>query len=112
MNLLPKLAYLFLAFLNLKKKAQSFLTQAHIAKIADSYRAFESVDGFTAVVTNEEILANNGNLNIVTYVKRDTAKGNLVDLPAALESWQAGSISVRSAANDLFKLLHTGRTKK
>jgi type I restriction enzyme M protein len=95
-----------------RQQAQSFLTETHIAKIANSYRAFESVNGFTEVATNEEILANNGNLNIVTYVKRDTANANLVDLPATLESWRANSIGVRSAARELFILLNTGSTKK
>jgi type I restriction enzyme M protein len=95
-----------------RQQAQSFLTEAHIAKIANSYRTFAAEDGFTDVATNEEILANNGNLNIVTYVKRDTTKGNLIDLPAALESWRASSLGVRSAAGELFILLKTGSTKK
>ena len=95
-----------------RQQAQSFLTEAHIAKITNSYGTFASEDGFTAVATNEEILANNGNLNIVTYVKRDTAKTELVDLPTALESWRSSSFGVRSAANELFKLLKTGSTKK
>lgn len=95
-----------------RQQAQSFLTEAHIAKIANSYKAFAAEDGFTAIATNEEILANNGNLNIVTYVKRANAKTDLVDLPVALESWRASSIDVRSATNELFKLLKTGSTKK
>jgi type I restriction enzyme M protein len=94
-----------------RQQAQSFLTETHIAKIANSYRTFAVEDGFTAIATNDEILANNGNLNIVTYVKRATAKTDLVDLPAALESWKTSSIDVRSASNELFKLL-TGGTKK
>lgn len=94
-----------------RQQAQSFLTEAHIAKIANSYRAFAAKDGFTAIATNEEILANNGNLNIVTYVKRANAKTALVDLPAALENWKTSSVDVRAAADELFKLL-TGSTKK
>jgi type I restriction enzyme M protein len=95
-----------------RQQAQSFLTEAHIAKIANSYKAFAAEDGFTAIATNEEILANNGNLNIVTYVKRANAKTDLVDLPAALENWKTSSVEVRSAANELFKLLKSGNTRK
>ena len=95
-----------------RQQAQSFLTEAHIAKIANSYRAFAAEDGFTAIATNEEILANNGNLNIVTYAKRANAKTDLVDLPAALENWKTSSVKVRSVANELFKLLKSGGTKK
>jgi type I restriction enzyme M protein len=95
-----------------RQQAQSFLTEAHIAKIANSFKAFAAEDGFTAIATNEEILANNGNLNIVTYVKRANAKTDLVDLPAALENWRTSSFKVRTAANELFKLLKSGSTKK
>lgn len=94
-----------------RQQAQSFLTEVHIAKIANCYKAFAAEDGFTAIATNEEILANNGNLNIVTYVKRANAKTDLVDLPAALENWKTSSVDVRAAADELFKLL-TGSTKK
>ena len=69
-------------------------------------------DGFTAVATNEAILANNGNLNIVTYVKRATSKEDSVDLAAALQNWQTSSNDVRASAAELFKLLKTGSNKK
>ena len=82
-----------------------------IAKIVNSYRAFESVDGFTAVATNEEILANNGNLNIVTYVKRATSKEDSVDLSTTLQNWQTGSDEVHASAAELFKLLNAGSAK-
>jgi type I restriction enzyme M protein len=95
-----------------RQQAQSFLTEAHIAKIANSYKAFASVDGFTAVATNEEILANNGSLNIVTYVKRATIKEDSIDLSAALQNWKSSSTDVRASASNLFKLLKTGSTKK
>ncbi len=95
-----------------RQQAQSFLTETHIAKITNSYRKFSSEKGFTAVATNEEILANNGNLNIVTYVKRATEKADLVDLPAAVESWRSNSVDVRFATNELVKLLKTVSAKK
>ena len=95
-----------------RQQAQSFLTEAHIAKIANSYRTFESEDGFTAVVTNKEIKTNNGNLNIVTYVKRVNEKTDLVDLPTAVESWKTSCDDMRAAANELFTLLKTRSVKK
>ena len=95
-----------------RQQAQSFLTDAHIAKIGKSYKTFASEDGFTAVATNEEILSNNGNLNIVTYVKRDTSKEDSVDLSTTLQNWKSSSVGVRSAADELFKLLKTGSAKK
>ena len=95
-----------------RQQAQSFLSGAHIARIVDSYRNFASENGFTAVATNAEILAKNGNLNIVTYVNRTSAMADLVDLPAALKSWQTSSVTVRSAANEVFNILKTMSAKK
>ena len=95
-----------------RQQAQSFLTEQHIAKIANSYRSFSSDNGFAAVASNDEILANNGNLNIVTYVKRVTKKEDLVDLSVAIQDWKSSSADLRTSAGDLFKNLKTVRNKK
>jgi type I restriction-modification system DNA methylase subunit len=95
-----------------RQQAQSFLAKEHRAKIAAAYKSFLPDAGFSAVVSNEEILGNNGNLNIVTYVKRSTAKADSVDLPAAIKKWQTSSTGVRTSASELFKLLKTGSVKK
>ena len=70
------------------------------------------MDGFTAVATKEEILANNGNLNIVTYVKRAVSEEDSVDLSATLQNWQTSSDEVRASADDLFKILKNESAKK
>ena len=95
-----------------RQQAQSFLSEAQISKIANSYKDFVSQDGFTAVATNEEILANDGNLNIVTYVKRVTTQEDSIDLSTAFQNWQLSSATAREAANELIKLLKTGGAKK
>jgi len=95
-----------------RQQAQSFLAEAHIAKIDAAYKAFSDVDGFTAIVEKDVLLANNGNLNIVTYVKRATSTEETVDLGTSLENWRASSTGLRTSAKDLFKLLESEGLKK
>jgi type I restriction enzyme M protein len=95
-----------------RQQGQSLLTEAHIAKIANAYRSFSLEDGFTAIATNDEILGNNANLNIVTYVKREGSKEESIDLSAALKNWRISSADVQLSASELFDLLETVRSKK
>ena len=95
-----------------RQQAQSFLSDEHISRIANSYKAFEPEDGFSAIATIEEILAKNGNLSIVTYVRPPKTKEDSVDVSAALQKWRITSAEVRNAADGLFKILNTERNKK
>lgn len=48
-------------------RAQNYLRPEHVEKIVSTYRAFENVPGYAAVVPVEEIEANDWNLNIRRY---------------------------------------------
>jgi type I restriction enzyme M protein len=48
-------------------RAQNYLDPEHIQRIVSSYRRFEEVPGFAAVVSREELLANDFNFNIRRY---------------------------------------------
>src|SRR5690606_22826184 len=48
-------------------RAQNFLRPEHIEKIVSTYEAFRDVPGYAAVVSIEEIEANDWNLNIRRY---------------------------------------------
>lgn len=52
-----------------RKNSQSYLEDTHIEKIADAYHTFEDIDGFCAIASNEQILANDGKLSIALYVR-------------------------------------------
>ena len=49
-------------------KARNFIDPEHIARIVETYQAFEDVDRFAHVADMEEIEANDFNLNISRYV--------------------------------------------
>jgi type I restriction enzyme M protein len=95
-----------------RQQSQSFLTEAHIARIVEAYRSFIDIDGFAAVATIDQLRANQANLNIVNYVAKKSNQGVLANLPTSISNWQTSAAEVRAAANELFELLMTAGSKK
>jgi len=95
-----------------RHQAQSFLAEKHIDKILNAYNSFADQDGFAAVASIEQILANDGNLNIVTYVKKVSAIADSIDLATSLKNWESSSSELRKSAHELFTLLVSGSAKK
>ena len=48
-------------------RAQNFLLPEHVEKIVSAYHAFADIPGYAAIVTHDELLANDVNLNIRRY---------------------------------------------
>ncbi|WP_446212206.1 N-6 DNA methylase [Micromonospora sp. IBSANI012] len=48
-------------------RAQNYLLPEHVEKIVSAYREFADIPGYAAVVTREELAANDDNLNIRRY---------------------------------------------
>src|SRR5215470_17684610 len=85
-----------------RERAQSFLTDDHIARIVKAYEAFKDEPGFTRVVGLEEIRAKDGNLNIPLYVSALDSNGQVQistngSLPDALSAWLASISDLRAA---------------
>ncbi|MCC2598429.1 class I SAM-dependent DNA methyltransferase [Sphingobacterium sp. FBM7-1] len=58
-----------------QNKGQAHLTNENIEKLYQSFVAFENVEGYSKVVSNDEILDKfSGNLNISFYVKTENVK--------------------------------------
>jgi type I restriction enzyme M protein len=90
-----------------RQQAQSFLTLDHIAKIAGAYGAFTEEAGFTAIAAKEQLLANDGDLNIVRYVKRNRVEDEVRSLQEVLADWRTSSAELRTLATELFEALET-----
>jgi len=77
-----------------RERAQSFLKPEHQQRILQTFRAFATEEGFSAVATREQIADIGANLSIPLYVKRSTVTrtGNGTDEPLSLrltwEKWQ------------------------
>lgn len=72
------------------ERTNAWLEPHHIKKISDAYRNFEDVDGFAKVMSKEDVLENNGNLNIPLYVKQaqNNSEHDLEDLLTAIKDGQ------------------------
>jgi len=92
-----------------RKNAQSYLEPEHIAKIADAYRDFSVVDGFSNVASIEEIAQNNYSLGIPKYVSGISEESEEeLNLEEAIDSWMRSSISASNEFNVLNDLLKEG----
>jgi len=98
-----------------RERAQSFLTDDHITRIADVYRDFCSTDGFASVASLDEVRANDNNLSIPLYVREkrpamvreDGVVYGEKTLAAVIDEWQDSSATLRTSMDELFKTLKT-----
>jgi len=51
------------------ERTNAWLEPQHIQKINEAYWNFKDVDGFAKVMSNDDVLENNGNLSLQLYVK-------------------------------------------
>ena len=75
-----------------RERAQSFLRDAHQARILAAYQAFEEEPGLSVVVSTADVLAAEGNLSIARYVKKPkpaVSEGDAVTLAAAWGAFDA-----------------------
>ena len=92
-----------------RERAQSFLTDDHLSRIVDAYRAFEDVPGFASVATTDEVLEKDGNLSIPLYVRTENGNANgsngEASLRQAIAEWRASSERLRESMSELFEVL-------
>ncbi|MEN6341114.1 MAG: class I SAM-dependent DNA methyltransferase [Methanospirillum sp.] len=94
-----------------RERAQSYLTDEHIERIAGAYRAFKDETGFAYVATIEGCLEQDGNLSIPLYVNGSAGGGDESgdatpsdSLPSTLKAWFESSIALRESSKDLISL--------
>jgi type I restriction enzyme M protein len=100
-----------------RERAQSFLTDEHIARIVAAYQSDDDVPGFARLVTVEDIRSRQHNLSIPLYVRNETPAeaGNEKaehSLEEAIESWQASSRELRKSMSSLLATLAKSAIEK
>ena len=91
-----------------RERAQSFLTVEHQERILKAYRAFGDEPGFADVATDEQVLANDGNLSIRRYVRPlsvPVAEDDASDLRQAWTDFDAGSSEFWRQMDDVGEML-------
>jgi len=101
-----------------RERAQSFLTDEHIARIVGAYKVFKDEVGFTRAASLEDIRAKDANLSIPLYVapaangaRSDLGK-NGGTLPTALSAWLTSAREVRAALATLLTQAEPPQTKR
>ena len=96
-----------------RERAQSFLTDGHLKRIVDAYRAFEDVPGFSHVAATDEVLERGGNLSIPLYVRIENGSANGsrdgAGLQQTIAEWQTSSEALRESMIELFDVLEDAR---
>jgi type I restriction enzyme M protein len=86
-------------------KNNSYLSNEHQQKIFQAYLDFRDIDGFTTVISEEEILGNHGSLKITDYLKRSANIGEIIPFEEALKIWITNGNTLSKSLNELFKSL-------
>ncbi len=86
------------------ERTNAWLEPQHIKKISEAYWKCEDNEGFAKVISNKEVLENNGNLSLQLYVKQAAIDNvhNTEDLIAEIKS---GQKQINSSLENLFAQL-------
>lgn len=88
-----------------RKNAYSQLDETHIQKIYQSYKEFGGDMGFARVVANDDILANNANLNISLFVCPTKSDKRKISIEMVVGDWLKTSDEIKSSSENLLNLL-------
>lgn len=102
---------LFINAVDLVKKTGTEVTLSgeHIATISNAYFSFETVEGFCAITSSEEILKNNASLSVSLYAKRSNSGTNVyVDPDDAVAEWAFSKQKMHTEYEILVQMLDGG----
>ncbi|WOF16025.1 SAM-dependent DNA methyltransferase [Methanoplanus sp. FWC-SCC4] len=90
-----------------KSKTQSFIESHHRKRILNGYQRYEDIDGFSKVMKNEEILAQNGNLSVQMYVKplNGNESEEEISLNELIAEWDEKCEDFGASIEDLISIL-------
>ena len=86
------------------ERTNAWLEPQHIKKISEAYWQFKDVEGFAKVMSNSEVLENNGNLSLQLYVKQ-TANADEHNTQDLIADVKAGQVQINASLENLFTQL-------
>lgn len=90
-----------------RKNAESYLEEKHIAKICKAYSTQNNIDNFSRTVSNELVLENSANLNISLYVSTVAAmKISVLSVDDGIKQWQIRNKQMYNEFDNLLSLIH------
>ena len=89
-----------------KEGTQSYLTDEHIEKISSVYNDIVEVEGFSKIVSNQEILDNNASLSVSLYLSHGLSSGSEdIAFAEAYERWNVATCESRDEDLKVAELL-------
>ena len=95
-----------------RERAQSFLTDDHIARIVNAYQSDDDVPEFSRLVPLDDIRSQQHNLSMPLYIRGEPANGECNDsaewkasFADAIEAWRASSKVLRVSMTKLFEVI-------
>jgi type I restriction enzyme M protein len=87
------------------ERSNAWLEQQHIKKISEAYWKYNDLNGFSRVVSNGVVLANNGNLSLQLYIKQET---NMVEcrIEEIIDTIKIGQTQINISLDNLFNQLN------
>nr|MBP9743252.1 SAM-dependent DNA methyltransferase [Burkholderiales bacterium] len=86
------------------ERTNAWLEPRHIKKISDAYWQVADVENFAQVISNADVLKNNGNLSVQLYVKQ--ASNTVVhNLELLISDIRSGQQHINTSLNNLFAQL-------
>lgn len=90
-----------------RKNAESMLTNEHIEKILSAYTAFETMEGFSKVVSIADVADKRYNLNISLYAySQRFSQNQVMDAATAYNAWKQSSAALTDVYDGLMDLLN------
>jgi type I restriction enzyme M protein len=86
------------------ERTNAWLEPSHIKKISDAYWKFADLNGFSKVMTNSNVLVNNGNLSLQLYVKQ-AASVNEYNTEELIDRIKTGQQEINASLENLFTQL-------
>jgi type I restriction enzyme M protein len=81
------------------------LMPMHINKIYDVYQQYREVEGFSRIVTNDEILSNDGSLLVTNYIASSRVQKNrIIPIDEALREWEDSASNLKSSMTQFLKM--------
>ncbi|MDK0560221.1 class I SAM-dependent DNA methyltransferase [Clostridium perfringens] len=89
-----------------RKNSESFLEEEHIERISETYMNFSNEEGFSAIVTLEQILSNGASLGVPLYVSNNNSDLEMLeeDLNDCISEWLISSDLFRESYSELRKM--------
>ena len=90
-----------------RKNAESYLEEKHIAKIYNAYSTQDNIDNFSRTVSNELVLENNASLNIPLYVPTVAATEiSVLSVDDSIKQWRIQNKQMYNEFNNLLSLIY------